>query len=297
MKKLLYTLLTFVTLVNTANGQAIDIKIGMWGVQNIYLHDGKIKYESNSGETPFNTVMQFQRYDGSTQVKAQAIYVLAANGSETAISDSIFVTTSDFTQATGTYWSKEFAKTAKLQPNNKAGVVKLKWRYWDTYSGTTPKWSSYYYASKTYQTILTAKPADPPYPRVNIYSYWNSESVDHLYTPEYTSSLGGGHWKYEGKAFVALAVSIDGAVPVYSYWNSEGVDHLYSTENASSMGGGKWIKEAVVFYAFKTPVSGTVPLYSYWNSEGVDHLYSTENASSMGGGKWIKEGVAFYVYP
>lgn len=167
MKKLLYTLLALVTLVNTATSQVIDIKIGNWGVQNIYLYDGKIKYESNSGETPFNTVMQFQRYDGSTQVKAQAIYVLDANGSETAISDSIFVTTSDFTQATGTYWSKEFAKTAKLQPNNKAGVVKLKWRYWDTYSGTTPKWSSYYYASKTYGTI-SAGDIETPYPAGSI---------------------------------------------------------------------------------------------------------------------------------
>src|SRR5690606_38984469 len=138
MRKLIFTILTIVAVFNSVSAQSVYVNVENWGVPNAYLYVGKIKYESNSGETAFNTSVKFKRFDGSTQVRVQAIYVLYANGFETAISDSIFVTTSDFTQNTGTYWSKEFVKTAKLPPNYKIGVVKLKWRYWDTYSGTTP---------------------------------------------------------------------------------------------------------------------------------------------------------------
>lgn len=153
MKKLIFTIIAIFAIYNSVSAQSVYVNVQDWGVPNIYLLDGKIKYESNTGETTFNTSVKFKRFDGSTQVRAQAIYVLDANGSETAISDSIVVNTADFTQASGIYWSKEFVKTAKLQPNNKNGIVKLKWRYLDTYSGTNTRWSSYYYASKTYQTV------------------------------------------------------------------------------------------------------------------------------------------------
>lgn len=294
MKKLLYTLLAFVTLINAAKSQAIDIKIGMWGVQNIYLHDGKIKYESNSGETPFNTVMQFQRYDGSTQVKAQAVYVLDASGSETAISDSIFVTTSDFTQATGTYWSKEFAKTAKLQPNNKAGVVKLKWRYWDTYSGTTPKWSSYYYASKTYQTVKPADPPSLPSGAVPVYSYYSASGNDHYSIPAPTIGDLGTYWAKEGINFYAYDHQVPGTVPIYSYRNDTVKDHYSSpgTEAEVNASVQWWISEGIGFYAFNAPGENRIPIYSYINNTRSDHYLSPD--PNLAGSYWIKEGITFY---
>ncbi|QEL00983.1 hypothetical protein FKG96_09245 [Olivibacter sp. LS-1] len=297
MKKLLYTLLAFVTLINVAKSQVIDIKIGMWGVQNIYLHDGKIKYESNSGETPFNTVMQFQRYDGSTQVKAQAVYVLDANGSETAISDSIFVTTSDFTQATGTYWSKEFAKTAKLQPNNKAGVVKLKWRYWDTYSGTTPKWSSYYYASKTYQTILYSGIIPGPDGRVPIYELYAQSVYDHVYSPNPDAQSQWPGWVNHGAVFRAYYTQEAGSIPIYMFYAESIKDHVYSPDpNAQSQWPG-WVNHGPAFYAYTTQVAGSVPVYVFYAESIKDHVYSTNpNAQSQWPG-WVNYGVAFYAFP
>jgi len=123
MKKLIFTIIAIFAIYNSVSAQSVYVGVQDWGVPNTYLLDGKIKYESNTGETTFNTSVKFKRFDGSTQVRAQAIYVLDTNGSETAISDSIVVNTSDFTQASGVYWSKEFVKTAKLQPNNKVGTA------------------------------------------------------------------------------------------------------------------------------------------------------------------------------
>lgn len=293
MKKLLYTLLAFVTLINVAKSQVIDIKIGMWGVQNIYLHDGKIKYESNSGETPFNTVMQFQRYDGSTQVKAQAIYVLDANGFETAISDSIFVTTSDFTQATGTYWSKEFAKTAKLQPNNKAGVVKLKWRYWDTYSGTTPKWSSYYYASKTYQTVLVTVPLI-----ANVYLYYNTRTRDHFTTldPDVVQKYGS-EWQSHGRSFSAYSRSVSGSVPIYEFYNAKDGNHLTTANRNETDGFPNWVYQGIAFYAPVQSTTGTVPIHMFYNSVDFNHYVSPDRNATNGFPNWEYRGIVFYAFP
>ena len=60
--------------------------IGPWKML-IYL----IKYESTSGGSPFSTSETFQRFEASTQVRVQAIYVFEANGAQVNISDSILL--------------------------------------------------------------------------------------------------------------------------------------------------------------------------------------------------------------
>jgi|GEM_PF-1294950 len=303
MKKIVYIIFALILLGKTTNGQSVDVSIAGWGVATNNLLDGKIKYESNSGETPFNTVLTFGRLNGSTQVRAQAIYIFEGNGLEIPISDSIIVNTADFTQNTGVYWSKEFVKTAKLQPNNKNGIVKLKWRFFNNYSGGTNQWSPYYYAAKTYQTVMYNgnNPTIPPYdPRaVSIYIYNSKIYSDHYLTPVNNPSIGGGSYLNEGIAFYAYTSQIGESVPIYVYNSKVYGDHFYFAENQPSIGAdGSYINEGIAFYAFKTQVAGSVPLYVYNSKKHGDHYWTTLNSPRIGeDASYENEGVIFYVYP
>lgn len=129
----------------------------------------------------------------------------------------------------------------------------------------------------------------------NIYSYWNSISKDHYYTPKYANNIGD--WNYERISFKAPSKQIDDAVAIYSYWNDTDYDHYYTTVNAATVGGGKWKSDGILFYAYSYQKGGTVPIYQYWNATDKDHYYSVDNLPTAGGGKWINEGIAFYAYP
>ncbi|WP_294302542.1 MAC/perforin domain-containing protein [uncultured Chryseobacterium sp.] len=128
----------------------------------------------------------------------------------------------------------------------------------------------------------------------NIYSYWNSISKDHYYTPKYANNIGD--WNYERISFKAPSKQIDDAVAIYSYWNDTDYDHYYTTVNAATVGGGKWKSDGILFYAYSYQKGGTVPIYQYWNATDKDHYYSVDNLPTAGGGKWINEGIAFYAY-
>jgi hypothetical protein len=294
MKKLLYIFFLLIATVKINYAQSVYIKVGDWAVANANLIDGKIKYESTSGGTPFSTSATFQRYEGSTQVRVQAIYVFEANGSQVNISDSIFVTTADFTNP---YLSKAFIKTATLQPNNKNGIVKLKWRYLDTYSGTNARWSGYQYASKTYQTVLDeSNNSTEPKP---IYVMFSQRDNNHVYTHDLND------YPYQQNGFVNLGInfyafsySANGTLPVHVFFQPTQKNHVYTiNRNDYPYEQNGFVYQGVNFYAFSQQVTGSYPVHVFYNPSGHDHVYTINRDDypyEQNG--FVYQGVNFYAF-
>ncbi|GAA4781446.1 hypothetical protein GCM10023231_06210 [Olivibacter ginsenosidimutans] len=262
---------------------------------NQYLSIGKIKYTSETGNTTFTAGLSFQRFDGSTTVKVQAIVVIDEGGTESAISDSLFVSTSNFTQAT--YYTPIMEKTATLIANHKKGTVKVKWRYFDTYTGgTNPKWSPYYYADKTYETVNTViPPGNPPVSNsTSIYRYYKGGqySADHFYTQ---SNVLPNGYVFEFIEFYALTIQKSGSVPIYRYYNPDTGDHFYTAVSSNSTFP-SYNFEKIEFYAYPTQVNGTVPVYRYYSPTLGDHFYTTHYSANGYTGGYYLEKIEFYTY-
>jgi len=295
MKKLISVFIFFACALSLAQAQSVYVNLSQWAVANQYLQNGKIKYASETGNTAFIAGLSFERFDGSTSVKVQAIVVINEGGIESAISDSLFVNTTNFTQAT--YYTPIMEKTATLVANHKNGIIKVKWRYFDTYkSDVNPQWSPYYYADKTYETINTSVPAgNPPVPNsASIYRYyWSGQNrADHFYTQ---SNIIPNGYIFEFIEFYALTIQKTGSVPIYRYYDPSTGDHFYTPVSTNTTFP-SYIFEKIEFYAYPTQVTGTVPVYRYFSPDLGDHFYTTHYSASGYAGGYVFEKIEFYAY-
>ncbi|MET3879179.1 thiol-activated cytolysin family protein [Chitinophaga sp. OAE865] len=128
--------------------------------------------------------------------------------------------------------------------------------------------------------------------KVPVYSFKNSQYGDHYLS---VVSNAGNYWTYEGTAFYAHKIAVDGAYPVYVYVNDADSDHYYTTGGVS---GNWWRNEGVAFYAYKTQVEGTIPIYEFYSASGKEHYYTPSQSIGSYPGYWsANNGVVFYVFP
>lgn len=126
-----------------------------------------------------------------------------------------------------------------------------------------------------------------------LYSFRNDQDGDHYigFVPNMDS-----YWTYEGPAFKAHRMAVDGAYPVYCYSRRANGEHVFSMGGTPD--GSGWISEGVAFYAYKTQVEGTVPIYEFYSASGTNHYYTPASTIGSYPGYWTeRRGVAFYLFP
>ena len=143
--------------------------------------------------------------------------------------------------------------------------------------------------------------------QVTVYQYWNSDNLDHFYTPSAdeigttkTGETGAFGYVSEGIAFTLFHYPALGRVPVYRYYNQASQDHLYTTNvdeigtvTTGQTGKFDYKCEGIIGYGL---VSGQWPVYRYHNSGSRDNFY-TQNTATMQDGPWqtyTYQGVSFY---
>jgi hypothetical protein len=170
----------------------------------------------------------------------------------------------------------------------------------------------------TFIALLDIGISCPSQDTAPLYRYWNSKTVDHLFTTDANEigttipkRKGKYGYVYEGTQCHLYTRQVESSVPLYRYWKHSSRDHLYTTnpeEIGTTIRGqtGKhgYKSRGIVGYCMSCKTPKTVPLYRYWRSNGADHFYTTnirEIGTAVPGRNgrhgYRSEGITCYVLP
>jgi len=150
-------------------------------------------------------------------------------------------------------------------------------------------------------------------PQTVVYRFWSPKFNNaHFFTTNETEAehilFTDLNWKFEGKAFSALAASgetcTEGSA-VYRFYSPVFQSHFY-TQNADEKAhiiaaDRNWNYEGVAYCAYTSQQPGTTALYRFWspgfgkhfftaNKDEADHIIAVDR-------NWNYEGIAYYVLP